>query len=582
MTGPPGTGKSTLVDRLIAEYRRAKLKVGVIAVDPTSPITGGALLGDRVRMVQHTMDSGVFIRSMASRGWSGGLSGAVSEAIQILDAGGMDVVIIETVGIGQSDIEVMKIAHAVIVVTMPGLGDDIQVSKAGLMEIGDVYAVNKSDLPGADAMVINLSRMVRDMKGRSPPVLKVSALKGEGVDRPVRARSRRSAPSSSLPRAEEMRLRSVRGMMVELAKRKLLGDFEEQGARSSVPGARREGRGPQDHLRGGGRAPRGEPREISGRAGERGGDKMNTRRKAERIRPVGRTTPTSEEDVTLEAKKRIIDSLGCAIGAFGEAPVKIARKVAESNHQGGSSTILGRETKTSPDLATFVNGLMVRYFDYNDTYLSKEPAHPSDNISACLAVGEREGSSGKDLLTAIVLAYEVQCRLCDAADIRHRGWDHVCYGLVSSALAAGKLMGLSEAEAHPFGQHLAERAHRDEAGEGGRALRMEGRLLRQRREERRLLSHARGAGDDRTVPDLRGRDGVLQAGLRPLRAGHLRGSGEERNRFKLGGDLHQVLPGRVPRPERHLGRSRRRGGRSGASRTSSPWRSRPTRRATPY
>ena len=122
LTGPPGTGKSTLVDRLIAEYRKRKMKVGIIAVDPTSPITGGALLGDRVRMVQHTLDSGVFIRSMASRGWSGGLSGAVSEAIQILDAAGMKLVIIETVGIGQSDIEIMKIAHAVIVVTMPGLG----------------------------------------------------------------------------------------------------------------------------------------------------------------------------------------------------------------------------------------------------------------------------------------------------------------------------------------------------------------------------------------------------------------------------------------------------------------------------
>src|SRR5271157_1319291 len=148
------------------------------------------------------------------------------------------------------------------------------------------------------------------------------------------------------------------------------------------------------------------------------------------------------EDVVFEAKKRLIDTLGCAVGAFGEVPVKIARKVAESNHVGGTSTILGVEAKTSPDMATFVNGLMVRYFDYNDTYLSKEPAHPSDNISACLAVGEREGSSGRDLLTAIVLAYEIQCRLCDAADIRHRGWDHVCYGLVSGALAAGKLMGL--------------------------------------------------------------------------------------------------------------------------------------------
>ncbi|MDA4135374.1 MAG: MmgE/PrpD family protein [Thaumarchaeota archaeon] len=150
-----------------------------------------------------------------------------------------------------------------------------------------------------------------------------------------------------------------------------------------------------------------------------------------------------DEKVRLEAKKRLIDSLGCAIGAFRERPVKVARSVVESNHAGSSSTILGGRTKTTPDMATFVNGLMIRYFDYNDTYLSKEPAHPSDNISACLAVGEREGASGKDLLTAMAVAYEVQCRLCDAADIRHRGWDHVCYGLVSSALAAGKLMGLT-------------------------------------------------------------------------------------------------------------------------------------------
>jgi LAO/AO transport system kinase len=233
LTGPPGTGKSTLVDRIIAEYRKRKMKVGVIAVDPTSPITGGALLGDRVRMVRHTLDSGVFIRSMASRGWSGGLSGAVSEAIQILDAAGTEVVIIETVGIGQSDIEVMKIAHAVIVVTMPGLGDDVQVSKAGLMEIGDIYAVNKSDLPGAETMVINLLSVVRDMKGRAPPVLKVSALKGDGVDLLFDAvealRARFHSPAGS-----EMRLRSVRGMITELAKKNLLSDLEARSSTKST------------------------------------------------------------------------------------------------------------------------------------------------------------------------------------------------------------------------------------------------------------------------------------------------------------------------------------------------------------
>jgi len=148
-----------------------------------------------------------------------------------------------------------------------------------------------------------------------------------------------------------------------------------------------------------------------------------------------------------ETKGRIIDALGCAIGAFDERPVEIARKaVSELGHTEGA-TIMGTRSTTSPDLATFVNGLMVRYFDYNDTYLSKEPAHPSDNLAPCFAVGEAEGSTGKDIMAAAVAAYEIQCRLCDAADIRHRGWDHVNYGLVSTSLAASKLMGLKVRQA---------------------------------------------------------------------------------------------------------------------------------------
>jgi 2-methylcitrate dehydratase len=148
------------------------------------------------------------------------------------------------------------------------------------------------------------------------------------------------------------------------------------------------------------------------------------------------------ENVIHETKKRIIDSLGCGIGAFNEEPVKISRKVAEAARDSQGSTLFGTRKKTTPDLAAFVNGIMVRYFDYNDTYLSKEPAHPSDNIGPCFSVAESEHATGKDLLLSIILAYEVQCRLCDAADIRHRGWDHVCYGLPSTALAAGKLMEL--------------------------------------------------------------------------------------------------------------------------------------------
>jgi len=143
-----------------------------------------------------------------------------------------------------------------------------------------------------------------------------------------------------------------------------------------------------------------------------------------------------------EMKARIVDALGCAIGAFNEKPARIARKTVESLSHSGASTILGSRSMTSPELATFVNGLMVRYVDFNDTYLSKEPAHPSDNLAPCFAVAESEGLAGRDLISAAVVAYEIQCRLCDAADIRHRGWDHVNYGLVSTALAASRLMSL--------------------------------------------------------------------------------------------------------------------------------------------
>jgi len=148
------------------------------------------------------------------------------------------------------------------------------------------------------------------------------------------------------------------------------------------------------------------------------------------------------EAVVSEAQKRVIDSIGCAIGAFNAEPVRIARGVVGKMRTGGQSTLLGTRMRSSPELATFVNCIMVRYLDYNDTYLSKEPAHPSDNIPACLAVAEAEGASGREFLLSVILAYEIQCRLCDAGSLRHRGWDHVNYGLVSTALAAGKLMDL--------------------------------------------------------------------------------------------------------------------------------------------
>ena len=237
VTGPPGTGKSSLVDRLTESYRKKRLKVGIVAIDPTSPITGGALLGDRIRMVDHTMDEGVYIRSMASRGWAGGLSGAVADVIQLLDAAGMDIIIVETVGIGQSDTDVVRVAHAVLVVLMPGLGDDVQASKAGLMEIGDVYVVNKADLPGADDMVVDLLAMARDFKGRNPSVLKVSAQKREGIETVVGVieQIRRKFLSSPSEGGDEIRLKSIKGMITELARRRVLLDFEEK-ADSRVEG----------------------------------------------------------------------------------------------------------------------------------------------------------------------------------------------------------------------------------------------------------------------------------------------------------------------------------------------------------
>lgn len=147
-----------------------------------------------------------------------------------------------------------------------------------------------------------------------------------------------------------------------------------------------------------------------------------------------------------EAKRRILDSLGCALGAFHEKPVTIARSLAAEISSRRAATLLGTGWKSSAEMATFANGAMIRYLDYNDTYLSLEPAHPSDNLAAALAAAEVAGAGGRELITAVVLGYEVQCRLCDAASLRARGWDHVTYGALSTALVAGKLLGLSEKE----------------------------------------------------------------------------------------------------------------------------------------
>ncbi|WUW19095.1 methylmalonyl Co-A mutase-associated GTPase MeaB [Streptomyces sp. NBC_01465] len=192
LTGSPGVGKSTSTSALVAAYRRAGKRVGVLAVDPSSPFSGGALLGDRVRMSEHASDPGVYIRSMATRGHLGGLAWAAPQAIRVLDAAGCDVVLVETVGVGQSEVEIASQADTSVVLLAPGMGDGIQAAKAGILEIGDVYVVNKADRDGADATARELNHMLGLGESRGPgdwrpPIVKTVAARGEGIDEVVEA-----------------------------------------------------------------------------------------------------------------------------------------------------------------------------------------------------------------------------------------------------------------------------------------------------------------------------------------------------------------------------------------------------------
>ena len=221
VTGAPGAGKSTLCDELTQTLRAEGKTVGVIAVDPTSPYTGGAILGDRIRMQRHHADSGVFIRSMATRGWLGGLAAATTEMTMLLDAAGYDVILVETVGVGQDEVEIARLADVTLVVFMPGAGDDVQAIKAGIMEIADVFVINKADLPGAEKLEHELKgylSLSHRPDGWTPAVVHTVANEGKGIAETIAAA--RAYHASGLTRKRSAEIWSVR--LREMLRERLL------------------------------------------------------------------------------------------------------------------------------------------------------------------------------------------------------------------------------------------------------------------------------------------------------------------------------------------------------------------------
>ncbi len=228
VTGAPGSGKSTLVDILAGEYRSNGKKVGIIAVDPTSPFSGGAILGDRIRMQSRSADTGTFIRSMATRGHLGGLARATTDVLLVLDAAGFDIVIIETVGVGQDEVEIARTAHTTMVLLVPGMGDDVQAMKAGIMEIGDVFIINKADHEGADRVEAELTALLSMSSradGWSPPVVRTIASEGKGITDCALAidAHRKFLESSSYRR--ELSLQIQKERLLELTRSRIMSDL---------------------------------------------------------------------------------------------------------------------------------------------------------------------------------------------------------------------------------------------------------------------------------------------------------------------------------------------------------------------